>query len=131
MQMRMVRPTLPLLMVLAAMLTGCALITKAPPVANAGPDVTVRIGERVSHDGSGSVDLDGGKIVYYKWYVTVAPEGREDQVGQVLREGPDAATWTSDRPVGEEELGEWVIELWVTDDEGQSATDDMTLKVIR
>jgi hypothetical protein len=118
-------------MLLAAILTGCALITKAPPIANAGPDVTVRIGERVSHDGSGSVDLDGGRIVYYKWYVTVAPEGREDQVGQVLREGPNAATWTSDSPVGEQDLGEWVIELWVTDDEGQSATDDMTLKVIR
>ena len=127
----MVRPTLPLLMVLAAILTGCALITKAPPVANAGPDVTVRLGERVSYDGSQSVDLDGGKIVYYKWYVTAAPEGRQDQVGQVLREGEDAATWTSDSPVGEEDLGEWVIELWVTDDEGQSATDDMTLKVIR
>jgi len=127
----MVRPTLPLVMILAAILTGCALITKAPPVANAGPDVTVRIGERVSYDGSQSVDLDGGKIVYYKWYVTVAPEEQEDQVGQVLREGPDAATWTSDRPVAEQDLGEWVIELWVTDDEGQSATDDLTLKVIR
>ena len=127
----MVRRTLSLLMLLAAMLTGCALITKAPPVANAGPDVTVRIGERVSYDGSQSVDLDGGKIVYYKWYVTAAPEEQEDQVGQVLREGPDAATWTSDRPVAEQDLGEWVIELWVTDDEGQSATDDLTLKVIR
>ena len=127
----MVRRSLPLLMILAAILTGCALITKAPPVANAGPDVTVRIGERVSYDASGSVDLDGGRIVYYKWYITAAPEGREDQVGQVLREGEDAATWTSDSPVGEEDLGEWVIELWVTDDEGQSATDDMTLKVIR
>jgi len=127
----MVRPTLPLLMLLAAILTGCALITKAPPIANAGPDVTVRIGERVSYDGSQSVDLDGGKIVYYKWYVTAAPEGREDQVGQVLREGPEAATWTSDRPVGEQDPGEWMIELRVTDDEGQSATDDMTLEVIR
>ncbi len=131
MKTRLVRRALPLLMVLAAILTGCALITKAPPVANAGPDVTVRIGERVPYDGSESVDLDGGKIVYYKWYVTAAPEGREDQVGQVLRQGPDAATWTSDRPVAEEDLGEWLIELWVTDDEGQSATDDVTLKVIR
>lgn len=126
----MVCRTLALLMVLAAMLTGCALITKAPPVANAGPDVTVRIGERVSYDGSGSVDLDGGRIAYYKWYITAAPEGQEHQVGQVLREGPDAATWTSDSPVGEQDLGEWTIELKVTDDEGQSATDDMTVKVI-
>jgi len=122
------RILLPLLAV-ALVLTGCALATKAPPVANAGPDVTVSLGERASYDGSGSVDLDGGKIVYYKWYVTVAPEEQEHQVGQVLREGPDAAIWTSDSPAGEEDLGEWVIELKVTDDEGQSATDDMTVTV--
>lgn len=122
--------TPPLLVVLALMLTGCALATKAPPIANAGPDLTVRIGERISYDGSQSVDLDGGRIVYYQWYVMSAPEGREDQIGVVTREGEDAATWTTPSPVGEEDLGEWVIELKVTDDEGQSATDDMTLTVI-
>lgn len=120
-----------LLMILAVLLTGCALATKAPPVANAGPDVRVSMGERTSYDGSGSLDLDGGKIVYYHWRITAAPEGREDEIGRVIREGEDAATWTTDSRAGEQDLGEWVIELKVTDDEGQSATDDMTLTVVR
>jgi len=121
---------LPSVMLLALVLTGCALVTKAPPVANAGLDVTVRIGESVSYDGSRSVDLDGGRIVYYRWYIMGAPEGREDQIGVVIREGEDAATWTTSSPAGEEDLGEWLIELKVTDDEGQSATDDLILTVI-
>ncbi len=115
---------------LALALTGCALVTKAPPVANAGPDMTVRTGDRVTYDGSQSVDLDGGQILYYRWYITAAPEGREGEVGTVIKEGDEAATWTTSSPVADEDLGEWVIELKVTDDEGQSATDDLVLRVI-
>lgn len=119
----------PVMLILALVLTGCALATKAPPVANAGPDVAVRVGERVAFDGSESVDLDGGTIVYYRWYVMGTPEGREDEVGCVLREGEHAAIWTSDQPMTEENVGRWVIELKVTDDEGQSATDDLMVIV--
>jgi hypothetical protein len=130
MRLRNVGAILLLMFVLGATLTGCALATKAPPVANAGPDMTVRVGERVSYDGSQSVDLDGGEIVYYQWKVTAAPEGREEEVGRVLREGEDAAVWTTESALANEDVGEWVIELKVTDDEGQSATDEMMLTVI-
>jgi hypothetical protein len=125
------RGRIPPLLILLALVTGCALATKAPPRAYAGPDMTVRVGERATYDGSQSVDLDGGQVVYYKWYIMGAPEGREDQIGVVIREGEDAAIWTTTTPMGEEDLGEWVIELRVTDDEGQSATDDLLLTVIR
>jgi hypothetical protein len=125
------RPMLPLLIALALVVTGCALATKAPPVANAGPDLTAKVGETVYYDGSKSGDLDGGRIVYYKWYIMGAPEGREDQIGVVIREGEDAGTWTTNSPFAEEDLGQWTIELRVTDDEGQSATDDLMLTVIR
>jgi len=111
-------------------LTGCALATKAPPRAYAGPDVSARVGQTVPFDGSLSVDLDGGEIVYYQWKVTAAPEGREEEIGRVLREGEDAAVWTTESPLANEDVGEWVIELKVTDDEGQSATDEMVLTVI-
>jgi hypothetical protein len=111
-------------------LTGCALVTKAPPRAYAGPDILVHVGEMVSYDGSLSVDLDGGNIVYYQWRIAATPEGREDQTGRMLREGEDAAMWTTETPVHEEDLGAWTIELKVTDDEGQSATDDLTLTVV-
>ena len=130
METRTVGRTLSLFLILAAMLTGCALATKAPPVANAGPDMTVRVGERVSYDGSLSVDLDGGQIVYYQWKVTAAPEGREEEIGRVLREGADAAAWTSETALTDEDVGEWAIELKVTDDEGQSATDDLVMTVL-
>ena len=117
-------------MVLATTLAGCALATKAPPVANAGPDMRVRVGERVSYNGSQSVDLDGGKIVYYHWSIRAAPEGRQDEVGRVLQEGQDATVCTTDLAMHEDNLGQWTIELRVTDDEGQSATDEMMVTVI-
>jgi hypothetical protein len=115
--------------VLGATLAGCALATKAPPVANAGPDIIVHVGETASFDGSLSVDLDGGKIAYYHWSITAAPEGRQDEVGRVLQEG-DVAVYTTDLAMNEDNLGQWTIELRVTDDEGQLATDDMMLTVI-
>jgi hypothetical protein len=130
MRLRIFPPILALLTGLGLVLTGCALATKAPPVANAGPDILVHVGETVSCDGSSSVDLDGGNIVYYRWSIAAAPEGREDQVGSILAEGADAMICTIDLPLREENLGEWIIELEVTDDEGQSATDDLVLSVV-
>ena len=130
MHQRILCPGLALIIGFVLSLSGCAIVTKAPPVANAGPDLVVHAGETVSFDGSSSVDLDGGQIVYYHWRTTAAPEGRETEVDRVLREGENAALWTSDSPIGAEDLGEWVIELTVTDDEGQSATDDMKLFVV-
>jgi hypothetical protein len=106
MQVRSVTSILALIVLLGGTLTGCALATKAPPRAYAGPDITVHVGDTVSYDGSSSVDLDGGRIVYYHWRVASAPEGREAEIGRVLREGDDAATWAADKPVREEDLGE-------------------------
>jgi hypothetical protein len=117
-------------MTLALLLTGCALATKAPPRAYAGPDIFASVGETVSFDGSQSVDLDGGEIVLYQWKVTAAPEGREAEVGSVLREDPDAAIWTMESALTKGDIGEWVIELLVTDDEGQWATDDLLMTVL-
>ena len=130
MRLRTAGPILALTSFLAVTLTRCAIATKAPPVANAGTDITVHVGESVSYDGSHSVDLDAGKIVYYHWRVTGAPEGREDEIGRVLREGEDAAVWTTDAVMAKQDLGQWIVELTVTDDEGQSATDDLTLTVV-
>ena len=130
MHQRILCPGLALIIGFVLSLSGCAIVTKAPPVANAGSDTIVHVRETVSFDGSSSVDLDGGRIVYYHWRITAGPEGRETEEDRVLREGEDAAVWTTDSPIGEEDLGEWVIELTVTDDEGQSATDDMKLAVV-
>jgi hypothetical protein len=130
MRLRDLGPILTTFIVFAGLLAGCALATKAPAVANAGPDITVHLGETVSFDGFSSVDLDGGSIVYYRWSIRATPEGRQDEAGRVLQEGPDAALCTTDLAMKEDNLGQWTIELRVTDDEGQSATDEMMLTVI-
>ena len=130
MSLRKLAPILAFILLGGATLTGCALATKAPPRANAGPDVLVHVGESLSCDGSSSVDLDGGKIVYYHWRITATPEGREEELGRVLHEGEDAVSCTTDLRAEEQDVGQWTIELRVTDDEGQSATDDMMLTVV-
>jgi hypothetical protein len=114
---------------LGVALMGCALATKAPPVANAGRDIIVHVGQEVTFDGSSSVDLDGGEIVYYQWKVTAAPEEREEETDRVLQEA-DVSVYTTDLAMNEDNVGQWTIELRVTDDEGQSATDEMKLTVI-
>jgi hypothetical protein len=130
MRLRNLAPILAFSILGGAALTGCALATKAPPLANAGSDLIVHVGEMVSCDGSLSIDLDGGKIIYYHWRITATPEGREEEVGRVLHEGEDAVSCPTDLLPGSEDVGEWIIELRVTDDEGQSATDDLSLTVI-
>jgi len=130
MRLRNLAPILAFAIFGGAALTGCALATKAPPRANAGPDVMVHVGEVFSCDGSSSVDLDGGKIVYYHWRITATPEGRDEEVGRVLLKGEDAVSCPTDLLLSSEDAGQWIIELKVTDDEGQSATDDMMLTVI-
>jgi hypothetical protein len=119
------------LIVFAGLLSGCALATKAPPMADAGPDVTVHLGDNVSLDGSSSTDLDGGELTYYHWSIRFAPEELQDEVGRVLEEGPDAAVCTTDLALNKDNVGQWTIELKVTDDEGQSAIDEMVLTVIQ
>jgi hypothetical protein len=114
---------------MAGLLSGCALATKAPPMADAGPDATAHVGETVSLDGSSSTDLDGGPILYYRWSIRFAPEERQDAVGRVLEEGQDAAVCTTDLALSEDNVGQWTVELKVTDDEGQSAIDEMVLTV--
>src|SRR5438270_14048861 len=45
-----------------------------PPVANAGPDQTVKIGATVILNGSGSTDVDGNPLTY-KWTLVTRPAG--------------------------------------------------------
>ncbi|HAL62133.1 MAG TPA: hypothetical protein DCP08_06980 [Chloroflexi bacterium] len=48
------------LLVITLLLASCSLATKVPPVANAGPDVTIHVGQPILLDGSLSYDPDGG-----------------------------------------------------------------------
>ena len=50
------------------------IITNTPPVADAGSDQLINLGESVTLDGSGSIDSDGS-IVDYSWYEGGVPVG--------------------------------------------------------
>ena len=56
--------------------TGFAALLSAqvnsPPIANAGADRTVNVGEQVQLDGSGSYDPDND-VLFYNWFQTGGP----------------------------------------------------------
>jgi len=118
------------LLVIILLLAGCSLATKVPPVANAGPDMTIHIGQAVLLDGSLSYDPDGGRIVRYDWQIVGTPEGREERRGEMLVEGNQEPVLTSPWIAKREDLGQWIIRLWAIDDEGDAATDDVVVTVI-
>lgn len=115
---------------IALFLAGCSLATKVPPVANAGPDVTIHIGQPILLDGSLSYDPDGGRIVRYDWQIIGTPEGREERREEIL-EGNQEPVWSGPWIAREEDLGEWIIRLWAIDDEGKAATDDLVVTIIK
>lgn len=88
-----------------------------PPVADAGDDQTVRAGERVDLDGTGSADADG-RIGTYQWVQTDGPT--------VDLRNDDTATpfFTAPEPEGDETLR---FRLTVADDEG--AEDEDTVEI--
>jgi hypothetical protein len=119
------------LLVLTLLLAGCSLATKVPPVANAGPDVTIHVGQSMLLDGSLSYDPDGGRVVNYDWQIVGTPEGREERRGEMLVEGNQKPVWTSTWLAKEEDLGQWIIRLWAIDGEGDVATDDVVVIIIQ
>lgn len=91
--------------------------TNAAPVANAGPDQTVTASgggtANVTLDGSGSTDSDG-TIVSYHWDLeTLSTLSEETGVGPTVTLTPDT----------------YNVILTVTDDDGATATDTMTIVV--
>lgn len=98
------------------------LANKTTPVAIAGLANT-----RVSLQGSGfallnggnSYDPDGGEIINYRWSIVDTP--KQELLGSVLYSGPDITG--PDQHYEKSDIGAWVYELEVTDDEGQKSRD--------
>lgn len=86
-----------------------------PPAANAGPDQTVIGGTSVTLNGSASFDADG-VIVTYEWYEDYG------QIGQTLLGLGVSISQTF--PVGTH-----TVTLVVTDNDGLSSTDSLTVQV--
>lgn len=86
-----------------------------PPVADAGADVVVEVGERVLLDGTGSSDPDG-ETLSYAWSVLQAPAGATTALV-----GPDSATPS----LVPDAAGTWELELTVSD--GTATASDRVL----
>ena len=94
-------------------------VANQPPVANAGQDQSVRAGDLVSLNGSGSFDdnTPTGSLLY-SWNITSAPVSSTATLS-----GANTATpsFTADK------LGTYVVELVVTDGGGLSDADDVMI----
>ena len=92
----------------------------AAPTADAGADQSVLIGEPVTLNGSNSSDSDG-TIEKYTWSHVTSNSG-------VDLSGEDTATASFTAPDVAEDT-EMVFRLTVTDDDGATATDDVSVNV--
>ena len=93
------------------------VIVQAKPVANAGADATVLTGATVTLDGSGSSDADGS-ITRYAWTQAAGPSVA------ITNAGSAKATF---KPTA---AGTYGFTLTVTDNDGNSASDTLTITVV-
>ncbi|MCR4321626.1 MAG: PKD domain-containing protein, partial [Candidatus Brocadiaceae bacterium] len=90
------------------------------PVANAGADQTVYVGNTVTLDGSGSSDVDGN-LLTYTWAFTTVPAGSSAALSSSTSVNP---TFTVDK------AGTYVISLIVNDGTVNSAADTVTISTL-
>jgi RHS repeat-associated protein len=83
------------------------------PLANAGPDQTVSVGDKVTLDGSGSQDADGDPLTFC-WSFTARPNGSNARLSNPRAVKP---TFVVDKP------GTYVLQLIVNDGKLQSKPD--------
>ena len=88
-----------------------------PPVANAGPDQSVFVGNTVRLDGVGSTDVDGDTLTY-SWSFTAQPQF---STVALSANGVPAPTFVVDRP------GTYIAQLLVTDGAGGSDIDTVVI----
>jgi RHS repeat-associated protein len=97
--------------------TRASCATNSAPLANAGPDQTVRVTELVTLNGRASSDPDGNPITY-AWSLTNRPAGSTAVLAGANTVAP---TFTVDKP------GSYVASLVVNDGKLNSAPDTVTI----
>jgi PKD repeat protein len=92
-----------------------------PPVADAGQDINVYLGELVTLDGSASFDPEGEPIAGYSWAIELAPAD-----SNVALTSTDTAMTTFLPDV----VGDYVVSLNVSDGVNTSIADEVFIQVI-
>ncbi|MGE0460393.1 MAG: Calx-beta domain-containing protein [Vicinamibacterales bacterium] len=87
------------------------------PLANAGPDQTVQVGQSVTLDGSGSTDADGDPLTW-AWSLVASPPGSLAVLQDATAVAP---SFVADLP------GTYVAQLIVNDGSADSAPDTVTI----
>jgi hypothetical protein len=94
--------------------------------ADAGSDVRVSVGGQIRFDGSGST----GDIVNCRWTILDPPEEMAEDAGKIIRDSASDCAFTLDEEMTRQYIGEWLVELEVTDSAGNADTDTMAIEVI-
>ncbi len=90
------------------------------PVADAGPDQAVLVGQTVTLDGSASSDVDGDPVTY-AWAWLSVPTGSTAALQEAASVAPQ---FTADRP------GTYVVQLVVDDGRAASAADTVSVSTV-
>jgi uncharacterized repeat protein (TIGR01451 family) len=98
----------------------CGAQANRPPVADAGADFTVHVGDTALLDGRLSSDPDGDELSF-SWSVLSQPSGANVQLSDVSAVQP---TFVVPLP------GEYIIELTVTDPGGLSSSATVTVSTV-
>ncbi len=111
--------------VLAVMLVvgGCG--DSDGPQADAGADISIKVGESPTFDGCGS----GGSIDNYRWVILEAPDIMEGDAGKVIREIEPSCSFTLEAAMEAQEVGTWLVELTVSGPDGATSVDTVTVDV--
>lgn len=111
------------MLAIGLLLVGC--VADQVLKADAGPDFTLSIGESPTFNGCASA----GNITNFQWKILEAPEAMAEDNGKVIKEMYADCAYTLETEMGFEEMGIWIIELEVTDDQGATAVDTVAIDV--
>ena len=93
--------------------------------ADAGDDFSVDVGAAPAFDGCSS----SGDIVNYRWVIRETPADMSDDDDKPLRDSSADCSFTLEESMAVNDIGDWVIELTVTDAGGDSSSDAVTVTV--
>ena len=93
--------------------------------ADAGSDVSVTVGQPPTFDGCDSQ----GAISNYTWAIVGAPDSSPDDEGKILRQVDSDCSFALENDTQVDEVGDWVVELTVSDQDGNTDTDTVGITV--